>query len=192
MTDGEDEKDVLFAKNHLNHYENMKLRNAVELYKKEERTPLNSYEWYRKSAQRYGTVSIGGTNVPAYKLRGVWYIDGKIFDELIKKHRKIIKRLKQVTTDYSKGIIHGKNGDVVNTESGGYKIDGEFRFVWSDYELARMRSSGTWYCNKCNILAETEHNGEECHLCSDWHGCRRDCTLSKVYCTKCGSSISVQ
>jgi TPR repeat protein len=145
----------------------MKLKDALELYKKEERTPSNSYEWYRKSAQRNGTVSIGDTNVPAYKLRGVWYVDGKRFAEAIKQHREKIKHLKQVTTDYSKGIIHGKDGDVVYTESGGYKIRGEFRFVWSDYEQARKRSSGTWYCNKCNILAETEHNKEECHLCSD-------------------------
>ena len=98
---------------------------------------------------------------------------------------------KDVTEDYSKGIVYGKNGEVVRTEGGGYKIQRDFRFVWSDYEIAKMRNDGTWYCNKCNIRAGTEHNKEECHSCRDWNGCRRDCTLSKVYCPKCGSFISV-
>lgn len=169
----------------------LELRDAVQLYRKEERVSLNSYEWYRKSAKQYGEVSIGVTNVPAYKHGGIWHVDGKKFAEAIKRHREVIKRLKQVTADYAKGIIHGKEGDVVYTEWGGYEIHEDFRFVWSDYELARKKSYGTWYCNKCNIPAKTEHNKEECHLCSDWNGCGRDCTLSKVYCQKCRRSIDV-
>lgn len=171
--------------------ENMKLKEAVERYKQEERAPSNSYEWYRKSAQQSGSVWIGDTDVPAYKQDGVWYVDGEKFAEAIKQHRGAIERLKQVTADYTKGIIHGKDGGVVHTELGGYKIRGGFRFVWSDYERVRMRSYGTWYCNKCNIPAETEHNKEECHLCSDWNGCGTDCTLSRVYCPKCGESLDV-
>lgn len=158
----------------------IKLKDAVELYKQEERAPSNSYEWYRKSAQQSGRVSIGDTDVPAYKQKGIWYVNDKKFTEAIKRHREAIKHLKQVTADYAKGIIHGKDGKVVHTEGGGYEIRGKFRFVWSDYERARMKSDGTWYCNKCNIPAKTEHNKEECHLCSDWNGCGRDCTLSKV------------
>lgn len=179
------------SKSSSNHGENIKLKDAVELYKQEERSPSNSYEWYRKSAQQYGRVSIGDTDVPAYKQRGIWYLDDKKFAEAIKRHREAIKHLKQVTADYAKGIIYGKDGDVVYTEWGGYEIRGGFRFVWSDYERARMRSDGTWYCNRCNIPAETEHDKEECHLCRDWNGCGRDCTLSKVYCPKCGESLDV-
>lgn len=169
----------------------MKLKNAIELYEQEERVPSNSYEWYRKLAQRNGKVLIGSIDVPAYKHKGIWYVDDKKLAEAIKHHREAIEYLKQMTTDYANGIIHGKDGDIVSTEWGGYKIQGTFRFVWSDYEIARMKSDGRWYCNKCNIPAETEHNKEECHLCSDWNGCRSDCTLSKVYCPKCSKFLDV-
>lgn len=169
----------------------LKLRDAVQLYRKEEKAPSNSYEWYRKSAQQYRRVSMGDTDVPAYKQRGIWYIDDKKFAEAIKRHREAIKHLKQVTADYAKGILYGKDGDVVYTEWGGYEIRGGFRFVWSDYERARMRCDGTWYCNRCNIPAETEHNKEECHLCRAWNGCGRDCTLSMVYCSKCGAFLNL-
>lgn len=168
----------------------LKLRDAVQFYRDEEHAPSNSYDWYRKSAQRYGRVSIGGTDVPTYKHKGIWYVDGKFFAEAIKRHREAIKHLKQVTADYARGIIHGKDGDVVYTEWGGYEIHGDFRFVWSYYERARKRSYGTWYCNRCNIPAETEHNKEERYLCSDWNCCGRDCTLSRVYYLKCGTSLS--
>ena len=64
----------------------------------------------------------------------------------------------------------------------------DFRFKVNDYERARRRSDSTWYCNRCNRPAETEHNKPECHLCSDWHECNRDCTLSRVYCDRCKTS----
>jgi hypothetical protein len=57
----------------------------------------------------------------------------------------------------------------------------------SEYEIFRKKGYGTWYCKNCDIPGETEHNKEECHLCSDWNGCGKDCTLSKVYCKKCGA-----
>jgi len=68
------------------------------------------------------------------------------------------------------------------------KTHEKFRFESSSYEINRRKSYGTWYCSTCNIPAETEHKKEECHLCSDWNGCGRDCTLSRVYCNKCGES----
>jgi hypothetical protein len=169
----------------------LKLKDAVQLYRIEERTPSNSYEWYRKSAQHSGRISIGETNVSAYKEMGVWYVDRNEFAKAINQYRDSIKHLKEITADYAKGIIHGKNGDIISTEWGGYAIRGIFRFVWSDYERIKEGSSGTWYCNKCNIPAETEHKKEECHLCSDWNGCGRDCTLSRVYCSRCGASLNV-
>ena len=169
----------------------MKLKDAIELYKKERRIPSNTYEWYRKSAQRSGTVSIGSLSVPAYKHKGTWHVDDKKFTEAIEHHRRGIQYLKKVTSDYAKGIIHGKDGETTYTEWGGYQIHGNFRFVWSESQRLRMKSYGTWYCNKCNIIAETEHEKKECHLCRDWNGCGRDCTLSRVYCPKCGKSFDV-
>jgi len=169
----------------------LKLKDAVQLYHNEIKTPSNSYEWYRKSAQRNGCVPIHNTDVPAFKQDGIWCVNDKKFAEAIKQHHKAIKNLKQVTADYDKGIIHGKNGDIIHTEWGGYEIHGGFRFEWSDYKRDRMKSNGTWYHNRCNTPAETEHKKEECHLCSDWNGCGRDCTLSKIYCSKCGESLDM-
>jgi len=102
----------------------MKLKDAVELFRKEERAPVNSYEWYRKQAHESGTVSIDGANVPAYKYKGSWHIDDERVDEAIKKHREAVEHLKQVTSDYDKGIIHGKNGDTISTTWGVIKSSG--------------------------------------------------------------------
>jgi hypothetical protein len=44
-----------------------------------------------------------------------------------------------------------------------------------------------WACTACGYLADTEHDNMPCHVCDDWHGCGRDCTLSKIYCKKCGT-----
>lgn len=168
----------------------LKLSEAVRLYHDEEKVPSNSYEWYRKSAQRDGSVNFDDTKVHAYK-QGSWYVDGKEFAEAIERHRGAIKHRKQVTNDYDKGIIHGKNGDTTYTVWGGYEIRGGFRLVWYDYERDRMRINGDWFCNRCNSPAKTEHKKDECHLCSDFNGCGRDCKLSKVFCPKCGESLNV-
>lgn len=64
-------------------------------------------------------------------------------------------------------------------------------FVWvapSDYEYARWKDrSGHHKCTRCGGVAEEEHFSDECHRCSDWGGCGRNCTLSGVRCTKCGT-----
>lgn len=169
----------------------MKLKDAIALYKQEKQVPANAYTWYRKSAQARGAVWIGNTKVPAYKDGGIWHVDNVKFSEAIQRHRDGIEHLRRVTEDYAQGRIHGNDGDTIRTGWGGYQIRGGFRFVWSDYERNRRLTYGTWYCNTCNTLAETEHNKPECHLCSDWNRCGRDCTLSKVYCTQCGVSIEV-
>jgi len=149
----------------------LKLKDAVQLYRKEEKAPTNSYNWYRESAHQEGRVRISSTNVPAYKKKGIWYVNAKEFAKAIKHHRESVKHLKQVTADYDKGIIYGKNGETTRTEWGGYTIHGNFRFVWSDCERYRKKSDGHWCCNKCNLPAE------------------RDYPLSKVYCSKCGASL---
>ena len=61
-----------------------------------------------------------------------------------------------------------------------------FELKYADYEKARKKGYGIWFCKKCGNIAETEHNKPECHLCEDWNGCGRDCRLSKIYCTNCG------
>lgn len=167
------------------------LKEVVERYKQEERASSNSYNWYRKQAQRSGKVQIGGINIPAIKQGGIWYVARDELAEALNHHRQSVKQLKQLTEDYGKGIIHSKDGDTIRTERGGYEIHGDFHFVWDYVQRYRKKSYGTWYCKKCQAPTETEHNKQECHLCSDWYGCGKDCTLSKVYCSNCGVSINV-
>ena len=170
---------------------NLTLKEAVSLYKQEEKAVSNSYDWYRKQAQTDGSIDIASKKITATKYRGIWYIDKADFSAAINQHRDQIKELKQITEDYRKGIIHGKNGDTTHTEFGGYSIHGDFYFVWDDVQPFRRKSYGNWYCKRCKSPAETEHNKPECHLCSDWNGCGEDCTLSKVYCKSCGTSLDI-
>lgn len=167
------------------------LAEAIETYKKEEHAPVNSYHWYRRSARSSGKVHIGNTDIPSFKKGKCWYVEIRAFQEAIKKHGEENAYRKQVTEDLAKGIIHGKPGEVIRTEWGGYAHHGQFRFVWSDYEGYRGKSNGTWYCNVCNQPAKTEYHKQECHRCSDWNGCGKDCTLSAVNCLKCDSKLSI-
>lgn len=167
----------------------MKLKDAVELFRKERGAPFNSYQWYRRAASRDGTVYFGRVVIPASKERGVWTIKDDDFVRAVASHRLELEKLRQMTEDLRMGIIHGKDGDTILIEGGGYQIRGGFRFQWSTYERVRKKSDGTWYCNSCKTIAKTEHNRNECHICSDWNGCGQDCTLSKVFCPNCGTSL---
>jgi len=169
----------------------MKLKDAIDLYKQEESTPSNAYSWYRKSAKDSGKISIGGVDIPTYKDGKAWCVDEKVFLSAIAQHRAQLEKINQNTRDLANGIIHGNDGDTIYTHGGGYRIVKNFRYVWSDLLRARQKSEGSWYCNECNTIAETENNNEECHLCQDWNGCGRDCTLSRVTCPKCHRSITM-
>jgi hypothetical protein len=167
------------------------LKDAVSLYSQEKGAPSNSYDWYRRSAQRHGTVHVGDVKIQVHKEGGIWYIDNTMLARAIKNHREKIRHIEQTTRDYEKGIIHGKNGETIRTTWGGYEIRDKFRVVWSDIARSRQRSYGTWYCNSCDTAAGTKHEKPECHLCSDWNGCGKDCTLSEVYCKKCGYRLTI-
>ncbi|MFH1064072.1 MAG: hypothetical protein V1729_03260 [Candidatus Woesearchaeota archaeon] len=169
----------------------MKLKDALELYWKEDRVPSNVYGWYRKCAANNGNMPIGIQDVSVYKEGNDWHVDEKELNAAILKHREHVALIKKNTSDYDKGIIHGKDGESIETNWGRYRHKGGFRLVSSDYAQLKNGSTGTWYCNKCNKPASTEHNKEECHLCSDWNSCGGDCTLSKVYCEKCETEIII-
>ncbi len=147
---------------------NIKLKEAIEKYKEEEKAPGNSYEWYRKMAKSSNKVYIGRLKMSVYKIKGCWYLDKEDFYTAIESHRKIISRIKKNTSDYKQGIIHGVDGDTIETEWGGYKIKKSFRFVWNNYAIFRKKSNGTWYCNECNEIAETD---------------------DKIYCQNCGKEV---
>jgi hypothetical protein len=165
----------------------MTLAEAVERFRREVGAPANSYGWYRQRAQRHGTVLVGRTEITVWKEKGAWNVDRKKFQVAITTHRERRAHVAKVSSDLSRGIIHGRAGDVLETSAGGYSIRGIFRLVWSDHERARHRSYGAWYCNRCNQPSETKHEKEECHRCADWNGCGQDCTLSEVSCVSCGA-----
>ena len=167
------------------------LRKAVDLYKKEPNTPINSYQWYRQDAKRCGNIHFGDMKIIVTKLNGKWFVDSADVKKAIGAHRNRNKKISETTKDLYKGIIRGKDGDSVLIEGGHYDIHGSFRLVVSDIERARHKSDGSWYCNKCNRPAITKHEKEECHLCSDWNGCGRDCTLSEIICENCGNNRKI-
>src|SRR5580704_921595 len=120
------------------------LRDAIDLYQRETRSPSNAYDWYRRSAQRGGTVSIGPSEVPAMKIGNVWYVSREDLSEAIAVHRVDVALFKQRTEDFRQNLLHGIDGDTIYTEFGGYRRQGGFHFVWSTYERARRRSDGGW------------------------------------------------
>lgn len=150
----------------------------------------NSYEWYRKHAPR-GWVSFGSCQVPVVKQRGQWVLEDSSLDEALGAHSAARAKVEQVTSDYANHVLHGERGHTERTTWGGYTINQGFHFVWNDYDAARMRSDGSWYCSSCWEPASTEHEKHECHTCSDWGGCWRDCTLSAVKCDRCGTRLSL-
>lgn len=162
----------------------IKLREAIELYKKEKGSISNSYDWYRKSAVREGSVQIGDSNIKATKTKGTWYIDKDEFEDSIRSHRLYQKKIKQNSLDYENNIIHGLNTRI-ETDWGYYVNYGDFRLAVNHSDVLRNKNNGIWICNTCNQIAQQEHKKEECHLCSDWNGCSDDCTLSLVFCDKC-------
>ena len=167
------------------------LRDAIARWQREERAPANAYEWYRRDAHRSGMVSIGETSIRATKAGGSWLVDEADLDRALVAHRERRAEVRRVTADYKAGVLHGHDGEMLETEWGGYRRRDPFHFAWSDYEVGRRRSDGTWYCSRCMRPASTEHNNPECHTCSDWGSCRNDCTLSRVSCPTCGTELAL-
>lgn len=158
-----------------------------------ERGINNSYNWYRQQAKNHGSVEIGNTNIPAHKIKGTWFVDSDDFDlavnDFIRKKAAEKEHARLMMEDFLKGIYHP--GKVWISDCSYYENKGDFRLEVDTDQLIRMISNGTWYCNTCNLPAKTEHNNPECHSCADWGGCGSDCTLSRVYCSHCGKSLSI-
>jgi hypothetical protein len=168
------------------------LRKAIERWHGEEDTEENVYDWYRRDALRFGSVSIGDEDLSTFKMGGTWVVREADLDHAIEAHRASRADVKRITADYAAGILHGHDDETVEMVGGGYLRQDPFHFLWSDYDRGRNRSYGTWYCNRCMEPASTEHNNEECHRCSDWGSCGRDCTLSRVFCAKCDTGFDLE
>lgn len=164
------------------------LRDAIARYAAEDRAPVTSYDLYRRSAKERGTIWIGEREVPAHKIGRSWSVRAEDLELGLESHRAMRAASRQATSDYRRGVLHGRSGDTIYTEVGGYERRDPFHFAWSDYERGLRRSDGTWYCSSCMKPTEAEHENPECHRCSDWGSCGRDCTLSRIYCKTCGTS----
>jgi hypothetical protein len=168
------------------------LRDAVQRYQQEPGSWSNAYDWYRRSAQRGGTVSLGPGEVPTTKIGNKWYVSRADLSEALAAHRADIALLKLRTEDFHQNILHGIDGDTIYTEFGGYRRQGPFHFVWSTYERKTGRSDGAWYCSTCFKPTTTLHEKEECHRCRDWSPCGNDCRLSAVLCKSCDLRLDVR
>lgn len=168
----------------------MTLRLAVHEWLQQSGSSRNSYEWYCRSARSCQFVSFGEVKIRACKIGRNWCIEEPELLEAIRLHHLHLAQIKQNTDDYIQGIVRGKDGDVIRIEGGGYEIHGQFRFAWNDQDRYLRKSDGHWYCNGCNIGAETVHDREECHRCRDWNSCGTDCTLSEIYCKQCGAKLA--
>ena len=176
------------------------LRDAVARFRLEDRSWTNSYDWWRRNAQRGGRVDFGtprqlaaagSTEVRARKSAGKWMVDRADFDAALTEHRAANAELAQITRDYELRRLVVGPGKQVHTTWGGYRVLKDFHVTqksaippWDGY-------AESWVCNQCWKSAELEHNNEECHRCSDWGPCGRDCTLSTVRCADCGTSLTV-
>ena len=167
------------------------LRDAVRIFKAEPDAASNSYDWYRKSAQRYGAVSIGSRKVVASKLGTKWGLSRDDFDAAIETHREDTANRKQRTLDYNAQILYGNDGETISTEFGGYRRRGSFHFVWSSYDVGTKRSNGSWVCSVCFRPASVSHNRDECSQTTDWKEYDRDGAVSTLSCEHCGKGKSL-
>jgi hypothetical protein len=172
--------------------ERINLKTAIESHGQEDGV-YSCYETYRKEAKECGYILIDNIQVPTRKEGKSWIVNLKDFNMAVAsfKNKKVEseKRIQLMMNDYQKGIYH--SGTRWISDSKYYINNGDFRFEVDTYSLARKGSDGTWYCNTCNKVAETEHNNPECHRCSDWSPCGNDCTLSKVFCLRCGKDLLI-
>ena len=87
---------------------------------------------------------------------------------------------------FPKAIRH--KGAIIKIAGGGYENYEGFIYAWNDYLIARKKSDGEWYCRRCSSIAKEEHN-KKCFINNDYHICREECTLSKIYCQNCKTKI---
>ena len=144
---------------------------------------FNDYKWYLWHARNFGKIRIGQIDIPTRKEKGHWVLDNFDLTRAIESFKK-----KNTETERSSKRIDEKRPSI---DSGGYLNNSNFRLVCNAYDIARKRSDGTWYCNTCNLPAETEHNNPACRTCSDWNGCGQDCTLSRIYCPRCEKELRI-
>lgn len=173
------------------HGEGVPLREAVEQLRAHG-VPTNSYDWYRRDAQRHGKVWLGDERASATKTVRGWMVAGADVVAAVAGHDRRASEVTFATDEYRNGRLLGHAGDRIETRWGGYEVGHGFHFRWSDYEVGRRKSDGLWICSSCMQPAGTEHNSPECHRCSNWSPCHRDCTLSRIFCEQCATEHEIR
>ena len=140
----------------------IKLKAAYEIFKEVEKRTDRTYESFRKSVNRYGCIKINDREIEASKIGGTWYLDVSKFREEIKNYKNHNLHIEKVTDDYSKGVLHGSDDEIITTNWGGYRLKGQYRYVWNDYERYRKKRGGYWMCNKCSKVVETYGKCKSC------------------------------
>jgi hypothetical protein len=177
----------------------LSLRDAVERYKSGPGADANAYDWYRRGAQQGGRVSFGRarqlvpgvtTEVHVQKVGNKWMVNAGAFDAAIAELRASQTELEQITNDYDEHRLAVGPGQGARTTWGSYEVYEDFHAARNAYALTPDNGTGHWTCSRCWESATLEHNKPECHTCSDWGSCGRDCTLSRIVCIDCGTSMA--
>lgn len=161
---------------------------------------LNSYDWYRQRAQREGVVNFGNRRqlvpagrpgMPVAKVKGQRMVDQDDVDRELAEHQASRAELEQITADYHNRILHGGPGSTIRTGFGSYTVHSDFHSIWRSDAKPWKDSGVYWFCSRCWQPAALAHDKPECHTCSDWGSCGRDCTLSEVSCQACGTTLAI-
>lgn len=147
----------------------------------------NAHDWYRRQANADGCVRLGGQCAAAFKVGNRWMVDAEeVADSFVALKNAKAER-ERASKRYEDGELDGTL-TAIETTWGSYMVRGAFHLV-TQRRSKPYRGGGVWHCNECMRPANLEHNKPECHRCSDWSSCGRDCTLSAVRCTECGTQM---
>jgi hypothetical protein len=111
------------------------------------------------------------------------------FDAEMAEHLAARAEMTQITNDYHNRILHGSPQSTIRSRFGTYTVYRDFHSIWRSDAKPWKESGVYWFCSRCWRPAKLAHNRPECHTCSDWGSCGRDCTLSAVSCTACETSM---
>lgn len=167
------------------------LAEAVAEFRTASGGPTSSAETYRKHASTDGSVFLGASMVVTKDHRGRWVVSRTDLDRGIVAEQERFAQITQDSVDYQNHILRDSENLKVDTDWGYYEVRGVFHVHYDRTAAYRRRSDGWWICNTCWTPTRDEHDRPECHTCSDWGDCRRNCTLSAVVCDKCGTRMEV-
>lgn len=129
-----------------------------------------------------------GARGSARKVGGTWMISVEELESAIEARSAERAKIAHVTADYERRILHGEPGQTIRTEWGFYTVYKGLHSITVSSPDPAWNGTQSWYCSVCWKPAETEHDNPECHTCRDWNGCGQDCTFSRAFCPKCGTS----